>query len=172
MRKTIASFALIGVVLTIRAYSMDLEDGTRVYNIMEKYKYRTLCPIDIRHTQEDVMSFLMYREEAKAKNPLYGELLQAIENQNYGKAISITEKLPNDQYKFLGASWSFFLREVPLKNDNYSDYKEDLEKAKSLYEKTHAEVREKKSEWVSDILYRLAIDADKLTLKDKSDPNY
>jgi hypothetical protein len=174
MRKTIASFALIGMIfINANTYGMDLEDGVHEYRIMKKYEHRTLRPIDIRHTEEDVLAFFMYHEEAKAKNPIYGELLQAIEDQYYNTALSITEKLPDGRYKFLGASWCFFLRTVPLKNKNFANHEEDLKKATNLYEETTAEVREKESKWVSDVLYRLTIDVDKQALKDKSaDPNY
>jgi hypothetical protein len=184
MNKAIISFALVVMIfINVCTYCMTNDQLFCEKNkkrIMNMYKCSVLQPIDVQHIQEDVPSFHIYREEAKAKNPVYGELLQAIENQDYNTALSITEKLPDGRYKFLGASWCFFVKPMLLNNRNPLllnnrnplDYEVGLQKAKSLYEKTTAEVKKEETEWVSDVLYRLTIDIAKLDLENKSGSDY
>jgi hypothetical protein len=149
MKKTTALFVLVGMALTnVNTYGLALDfqedqiDPTWVLKLRDHPQY----PI------EDVKSFSEFLAEANAEGEAYGALLQAIRDRDYDAVVPTVlnlEKLtPCNRYSFLGASW--------CGSTTNCQSEEKLEMQRICYE--NHENREA-SEWVSDILYRLVLDA-------------
>jgi hypothetical protein len=163
MRKTIASFALVGMIFintdTCGMTTDDiLRDGDREDPITKKYKNCPLHLRNVRHFQEDVRQFTEFLTEAKAEDPIYEKLLQAAECKNYNTVLSVTKELPENKYKFFGAIlFEFTATKCGEINED------DRKKVADFYAKAMEDFRNNgiyktNSKWVSDVLYRLSLD--------------
>jgi hypothetical protein len=164
MRKTIASFAVIGAVLVnVNTYGMN--------------KANKWVPVHAKQSIQDARPFTEYIKEADEEGQGYGQLLRIIggENfkddfkksfdENYPIALSITKGFPDDdKYKFLGLCWCDAM--YGLTGDKSWHFGSDGKFPSPALEEiwdTHNKIRfgelKSSAEWVSDILYSAAFHA-------------
>jgi hypothetical protein len=71
-----------------------------------------LYPVNDGNTQEDAPEFSVFLAKANTKGQEYAKLLNAIRDKKFMEVMSMTEELPDNEYKFLGASCCIIMEEL------------------------------------------------------------
>ncbi|MDR2765953.1 MAG: hypothetical protein LBB63_00610 [Holosporaceae bacterium] len=168
MRKTIASFAVIGVIfINTGAYGMFEEKPSIIYQKCPHDSWYPeklpLKPKDNQHTRIDAKLFSEYIKEACAVGQKHGQLMQAINDKDYDTVFSIIEELPDDDsYRLLGAHW-YNCADVLYEYEEKSEEEEErlIEREVFVNDICNSKHQSPLLKWVSDILYSASLNSNK-----------